>query len=1416
MDACSGANVSISVLSTTTNVVGCRPSITRTWVATDSCGNTNICAQTIAVVDTTPPVFTCATNRIVQCGSSWSFDAPSASDLCSGTNVSIVVVGTVTNASPISCQTTITRTWKATDLCDKTNYCAQTITIVDTTPLVLTCASDKIVQCGSLWDFDIPSANSSCSGTNVTIVATSTVTNASPISCQTSITRTWQATNSCGNSTTCTQTVTVVDKTAPVITSVPKGGDLGCNPASLPTDASIRLLVTATDNCGVTATNVSHVDVTTGCSTTRTFTITASDACLNTSAPRTVVYTWTVDTTPPVFDCVQPQVNLVTNGSFEVGVPAFNTSNQLQPLTVGSTVVSGWNMAGPGLIWISGSHSTSLGTAFGPAADGNLYLYFNGSLSNASPRAKISASVTFPAGGAYRLEWDMWSESSISGSRDAGFTADLNGLPAYTYTDRFTPPSSVNATLPVVTAANWQHVSHDFTVAAGTYVLSFTDASIYGDPNLPNGGNTPSPLLDHVSITALGNCCGSNKTVECGSAVFFEIPTATDACCGTNVTVSALSTVTNGICPQIISRIWLATDCCGNSTTCTQTVTVIDKTAPVITSVPNGGNLGCNPATLPNDASIRLLVSATDNCGAPTINVSHVDGTTNCSVTRTFTITASDACLNKAAPRMVSYTWTGDVKPPNITACPTNKVIVAFDSNCQIKIPEFKPAATDNCTPQSQLVYSQDPPVGTIVNGPCRLVTVTVTDACKRSSTCQVLVCGQDKTPPKIVNCPHTITVTNCLVPNVLLGLQAIDNCTPANLLIFTQSPLPNTPIAAGGNQVTVTVQDLAGNISQCTIVLINSGPQSFLGSLFNTGVNSSKAVLPGGALDPHYTLGPVPVGSPTGVGLYNAPNSIVATSPWGLPPFTLSQWIAPAMNSYPFPAGSYTYTNQFTLPAGGNPLTAAISGRWAADNSARMYLNGLAAANQVSFIAPPFGFNQWTYFTAASGFLAFPSVNKLYCVVTNTPPGLWTGLRVEIQTAVINCSTCAPPSIISMTGNLLRPTYSSAIFTVNAGGTPPLTFQWYRNGVPLSNTGHVLGVNNSTLTIAPFLSSADVGIYTVAISNSCGQISMARKLALTTGWPGPWGWWNFAQAGNPMAATVGPNLILSGTNSFGISSGTTDDFDLPNIGGQAANVMHVRALPGDSLIQLPLVGPPEIKSVSSYTLIMDVYAHSDSTGLDSTLFETGDPEMAGLRVHVRTNSINQNQITLTGTVGGVQVNLASDVPMDEWIRVALVVDTPDNSILDAAFDSNSVVSLYVNGELAGSTTVPTAPGLALDWSSNPPTLFGSPTGISGETYVSGIQFHPNIAMTPEMIAFIGSAENGPIPADDIATPDDQDKLSVVRNDDGTVTVTWPGLDWTLQRADDVTGPWTNAASQTSPMNLKPGTGKAFYRLVKP
>jgi hypothetical protein len=76
--------------------------------------------------------------------------------------------------------------------------------------------------------------------------------------------------------------------------------------------------------------------------------------------------------------------------------------------------------------------------------------------------------------------------------------------------------------------------------------------------------------------------CPTNRTVECGSPWSFGTPTAQDNCCFQGISVFGTFTNT-GICPQIITRVWVAYDCCGNTNVCSQRITIVDTTPPVFT-----------------------------------------------------------------------------------------------------------------------------------------------------------------------------------------------------------------------------------------------------------------------------------------------------------------------------------------------------------------------------------------------------------------------------------------------------------------------------------------------------------------------------------------------------------------------------------------------------------------------------------------------------------------------------------------------------------------------------------------------------------------------------------------------------------------------------------------------------------------
>ena len=202
------ASLALTIVSTTTNGV-CPQVITRVWKVTDLCGNSANCTETVTVVDTTPPTINCGPNQTVNCGTTWNFSTPTYSDNC--TPVAGLVLTVVSTTTSGVCPVVITRIWQVTDLCGNKAICSETVTIQDLIPPTITCAPNKAVPCGAQWNFNPPTATDNCpvgaAGTpNVTIAVVGTVTNSL---CPLVVTRTWSATDGCGNSSQCSQTVTV-------------------------------------------------------------------------------------------------------------------------------------------------------------------------------------------------------------------------------------------------------------------------------------------------------------------------------------------------------------------------------------------------------------------------------------------------------------------------------------------------------------------------------------------------------------------------------------------------------------------------------------------------------------------------------------------------------------------------------------------------------------------------------------------------------------------------------------------------------------------------------------------------------------------------------------------------------------------------------------------------------------------------------------------------------------------------------------------------------------------------------------------------------------------------------------------------------------------------------------------------------
>ncbi len=276
------ASVTITYLGQTIKTGACPDSyaITRSWRATDNCGNSTTTSQLITVRDTQKPVFTSIPqNLTLQCSASLpAVGAPVATDNCDAM-VAITYLGQ--NTANANCQNSyqLLRTWRATDNCGNSSIVTQTITMQDTQAPVFTSVPDNItIQCSQLVPpIGSPTATDACGGyVQIVFLGQTSVAGSCPYNYV--ITRTWRAQDLCGNATTAGHTITVQDTQAPNFTNAPANASITCG-AALPN----LPVVTATDNCDniVPVTYLGETNTGPDCPFTVTRTWMVNDDCGN-------------------------------------------------------------------------------------------------------------------------------------------------------------------------------------------------------------------------------------------------------------------------------------------------------------------------------------------------------------------------------------------------------------------------------------------------------------------------------------------------------------------------------------------------------------------------------------------------------------------------------------------------------------------------------------------------------------------------------------------------------------------------------------------------------------------------------------------------------------------------------------------------------------------------------------------------------------------------------------------------------------------------------------------------------------------------------------------------------------------------------------------------------------------------------
>ena len=207
---------------------------TVTATATDASGNSSSCTFDVTVAaDTITPEMTCPEDLVVECNSigesiQVEFDLPTATDDCDDA-VSVVCDPASGSTFPLG---TTTVTCTATDNNGNLSTCSFEVTVVDSVSALLECPDDVVVQCTSddgtmVVEYPLPTANDDCdAAADIQIICVPASGSVFSLGDTTVI---CQGTDSAGNRSSCTFTISVVDERAPVL-ACPENIEAECVP----------------------------------------------------------------------------------------------------------------------------------------------------------------------------------------------------------------------------------------------------------------------------------------------------------------------------------------------------------------------------------------------------------------------------------------------------------------------------------------------------------------------------------------------------------------------------------------------------------------------------------------------------------------------------------------------------------------------------------------------------------------------------------------------------------------------------------------------------------------------------------------------------------------------------------------------------------------------------------------------------------------------------------------------------------------------------------------------------------------------------------------------------------------------------------------------------------------------------------
>ena len=764
--------------------------ITRTFTATDACGNASTAVQTITVEDTTAPEFASVpADYTVECSDDMPMDAASATDNCGPVTVTEEVATT-----PGGCagEYILTRTFTATDDCGNSATAQQIITVVDTTaPEFTFVPADYTVECSDDMPMEDAAATDNCGTVDVTVMSETT---AGDCPGNYTITRTFTATDDCGNQSEAIQTITVEDTTAPEL-SIPADYTVECSDDIAYDEAS------AIDNCGeadiAEVTETIAGDCTGNYTITRAFT--ATDECGNsTTATQTITVQ---DTTSPEFTFVpadytvecsddMPMEDAMASdncGTTDLSVAAEttpgdcaghytitrtftavddcgNSSQAVQTITVVDTTAP--EISGVSEVLIA-CEAYDVAEGFASATDNC------GDVSLTWEDAQASGGCVLPIGQFVRV-YTATDDCGNSSTFEQILTLTDDVAPVFD----FVPADyTIECDQPVVYEAatavdncSGAEVTVEEEILPGDCPQNYTIQRTFTATDNCDNASEAVQLITVQDTTAPELSIPADYTVECSDDIVYDEASATDNCGLVNLD-EVMETMA-GDCTgnYTITRAFTATDECGNSTTLTQTITVQDTTAPEFTSVPADYTVECSDEMPMEDAM------AMDNCGTTAITVVAETTAGNCTgnytITRTFT--AVDDCGNSS--QAVQTIMVQDTTAPTIEgdievvmSCETYDASVAHAT------------ASDNCGDVTLTWVDSEASGGCVLPIGQYVRLYTATDDCGNASTFEQVLTLTDDVAPVFTEVPESYTI-DCYDLPTYGDAAAEDNCSGVSL----------------------------------------------------------------------------------------------------------------------------------------------------------------------------------------------------------------------------------------------------------------------------------------------------------------------------------------------------------------------------------------------------------------------------------------------------------------------------------------------------------------------------------------------------------------------------------------------------------------------------------------------------------